>query len=159
MAVATPFFKSLYSTYHDRIMDFDAFARALVSIQVLFLIPESSEIIFTGCFIQHWTFYLLMGIARINLYIQTVIFLLTRDRGSQVLVQLPYLVQIEGLVGPTWCCSQAWQWATLFGFWLWFSCLLTTLPSAAERIGYVVTVAAKSLTCHTAASDLQLSGM
>jgi len=55
MAVSPKFFKSLYSTYYNRIMKFDALGK--------FFIPY-----------QHFWFYIVMSFARFNLYAQSFIF-------------------------------------------------------------------------------------
>lgn len=60
-ALSTRFFGDVYSTYHKKIMVFDALASCLVRI-------------------QHYLYYPVMCVARANLYIQSFIFLATAKR-------------------------------------------------------------------------------
>ncbi|EPS39151.1 hypothetical protein H072_7076 [Dactylellina haptotyla CBS 200.50] len=48
-AIDQKFFKSLYSTYYDRVMEYDAFARFVIRA-------------------QHWLYYPMLGFGRLNLY-------------------------------------------------------------------------------------------
>lgn len=94
-AVSKDIFSSYYSFYHFRKITFDAFARFMVSY-------------------QHLTFYPIMAIARINLYIQSLIHLVTEHKTENKGVDLFCL----GL------------------FWLWFSSLISALPSTGERVAF-----------------------
>ena len=60
-AVTNKYFDSVYSLYHRRRMTYDRLARTLVRF-------------------QHYTFYPIMAVARINLYLQTLIFLIKAKR-------------------------------------------------------------------------------
>ena len=60
-AVSEKYFKSVYSLYHRRRMKFDRIAKFFVRV-------------------QHYTFYPIMAVARINLYLQTLIFLVKAER-------------------------------------------------------------------------------
>lgn len=60
-AVSTKFFQSLYSTYHKRIMHFDAISGIFISV-------------------QHVLYYPIMALARFNLYAQSFILLATDKR-------------------------------------------------------------------------------
>lgn len=86
-AVSSSFFKSHYSFYHFRQMTFDALAQVLVSY-------------------QHLTFYPIMAVARINLYIQSLLLLFS----SRPLDKRP----LEAV--------------TLLAFVSWYTLLLTRLP-------------------------------
>jgi sphingolipid 8-(E)-desaturase len=56
-AVCPKFLKSLYSTYHERLMPFDAFAKAVIPYQA-------------------YTYYPILTLGRFNLYVQSWIFLI-----------------------------------------------------------------------------------
>ncbi|XP_052211630.1 acyl-lipid (9-3)-desaturase-like [Diospyros lotus] len=96
-AVSSHFFKSLTSCFYERKMNFDAVSRFLVSY-------------------QHWTFYPVMCLARINLYAQSFVLLLSKrkvpDRGQEIL--------------------------GIFAFWIWYPLLVSCLPNWGERVMFVV---------------------
>lgn len=95
--VSSKFFASLTSCYYDRKMNFDAVSRFLVSH-------------------QHWTFYPVMGLARINLFAQSFALLLSKhkvpNRGQEIL--------------------------GLLSFWIWYPLLVSCLPNWGERIMFVI---------------------
>ncbi|KAK4412620.1 Acyl-lipid (9-3)-desaturase [Sesamum alatum] len=96
-AVSSKFFNSLTSCFYDRTMYFDSVSRFLVSN-------------------QHWTFYPVMCFARINLFAQSIILLLSKRK-------VPHRVQ------------------ELFGllvFWIWYPLLVSCLPNWMERVMFVV---------------------
>lgn len=95
LAVSKDVFGSYYSFYHFRRITFDAIARFLVSY-------------------QHLTFYPIMGIARINLYAQSLMHIFSKHK-----------IENRGL--DLFCLSL---------FWLWFSALLSALPNPWERAAY-----------------------
>jgi len=75
-AVTTKFVDSIFSTYHQKVLKFDAFARATVPF-------------------QHYYYYLLLSFGRFNLYIQSYLYLLNfRDkvhyRQWEILAQLGF---------------------------------------------------------------------
>lgn len=96
-AISSKFFSSLTSYFYERKMNFDSVARFLVSY-------------------QHWTFYPVMCFARINLYAQSFVLLLSKrrvpKRGQEIL--------------------------GLLVFWIWYPLLVSCLPSWWERIMFVV---------------------
>ncbi|MCL7046171.1 hypothetical protein MKW94_003478 [Papaver nudicaule] len=96
-AVSSQFFNSLVSYFYDRKMNFDSFTRFLVSY-------------------QHWTFYPVMCLARINLFAQSFMLLLSkrrvRNRGQEIL--------------------------GLLVFWTWFPLLVSCLPNWGERVMFVI---------------------
>jgi delta8-fatty-acid desaturase len=97
-AVSSKLFSSLYSFFYDRKMSFDSTARLLVSY-------------------QHWTFYPVMAIARINLFAQSILVLISTkkkvpDRGLEI--------------------------AGISFFYVWFCTLLSYLPSSRERVLFVL---------------------
>ncbi|XP_009792309.1 acyl-lipid (9-3)-desaturase-like [Nicotiana sylvestris] len=95
--VSSKFFNSLTSYFYDRKMTFDSFTRFLVSN-------------------QHWTFYPVMCLARINLFAQSFILLLSKKN-------VPYRVQeLLGVVA----------------FWIWYPLLVSCLPNWGERIMFVL---------------------
>lgn len=92
-AVSKEFFKSQWSKYYHRVMKFDAAARFFVSY-------------------QHYLFYVVMSLARFNLYAQSFIYNLAGP-GSRTSNKRK---QIQEL-------------ASLAGFWVWMGCLLYSLGS------------------------------
>ncbi|PKI70694.1 hypothetical protein CRG98_008927 [Punica granatum] len=96
-AVSSKFFGSLTSYFYERKMNFDPVTRFLVSH-------------------QHWTFYPVMCFARINLWAQSFILLLSKRR-------VPYRGQeILGILM----------------FWIWYPMLVSCLPNWWERVMFVV---------------------
>lgn len=96
-AVSSKLFNSLTSYIYERKMNFDSVSRFLVSH-------------------QHITFYPVMCFARINLFAQSLILLLTKKK-------VPNRVQ------------------ELFGvlvFWIWYPLLVSCLPNWGERLMFVV---------------------
>ncbi|KAI5075116.1 hypothetical protein GOP47_0009192 [Adiantum capillus-veneris] len=96
-AVSSKLFSSLHSYFYERKMAFDPVARLLVSY-------------------QHWTFYPVMAVARINLFAQTLILLLSNKR-----------IQNRSL-----------EIASVLCFWAWFIALLSCLPNNFERVAFVL---------------------
>ncbi|GMH12362.1 hypothetical protein Nepgr_014203 [Nepenthes gracilis] len=96
-AVSSHFFSSLTSYFYERKMNFDPVTRFFVSY-------------------QHWTFYPVMCFARINLYAQSFILLLSKRRVPN---------RGQELLG-------------LLVFWIWYPLLVSRLPNCAERIAFVV---------------------
>ncbi|XP_042387026.1 acyl-lipid (9-3)-desaturase-like [Zingiber officinale] len=96
-AVSSKLFASLTSCYYDRKMNFDAVSRFLVSY-------------------QHWTFYPVMCFARINLFAQSILLLVSK-------------VKVYN------------RWQEILGvsvFWIWFPLLVSCLPNWPERVMFVV---------------------
>ncbi|KAL0297214.1 UNVERIFIED_CONTAM: Acyl-lipid (9-3)-desaturase [Sesamum radiatum] len=96
-AVSSKLFSSITSCFYDRKMDFDSAARFLVSY-------------------QHCTFYPVMCFARINLFTQSFLLLLSKKR-----------VPHKGL-----------EILCLLVFWIWFPLLVSRLPNWGERVMFVV---------------------
>ncbi|XP_010261428.1 PREDICTED: acyl-lipid (9-3)-desaturase-like [Nelumbo nucifera] len=96
-AVSSKFFNSLTSYFYERKMTFDSIARFLVSY-------------------QHWTFYPVMCFARINLFAQSFLLLVSKRRVPN---------RGQELVG-------------VLVFWVWFPLLVSCLPNWAERVMFVV---------------------
>ncbi|KAL5722125.1 hypothetical protein ACHQM5_005683 [Ranunculus cassubicifolius] len=96
LAVSPAIFNSLQSVFYGRKMVFDSAARFLVSF-------------------QHWTFYPVMAVARINLFAQSWILLLS-NRPMQ---------------------DRALELAGLGVFWVWYSLLISCLPNWGERAMFV----------------------
>nr|XP_027108465.1 delta(8)-fatty-acid desaturase-like [Coffea arabica]XP_027108466.1 delta(8)-fatty-acid desaturase-like [Coffea arabica]XP_027108467.1 delta(8)-fatty-acid desaturase-like [Coffea arabica]XP_027108468.1 delta(8)-fatty-acid desaturase-like [Coffea arabica]XP_027108469.1 delta(8)-fatty-acid desaturase-like [Coffea arabica]XP_027108470.1 delta(8)-fatty-acid desaturase-like [Coffea arabica]XP_027108471.1 delta(8)-fatty-acid desaturase-like [Coffea arabica]XP_027108472.1 delta(8)-fatty-acid desa len=96
-AVSANLFKSLTSKFYGRKLTFDSMARFLVSY-------------------QHFTFYPVMVVARINLYLQTLLLLFSKrkvpDRALNIL--------------------------GICVFWTWFPLLISCLPNWQERILFVL---------------------
>lgn len=96
-AVSTKFFKSLNSSFYGRELTFDSVAKFFVSY-------------------QHFTYYPIMCVARVNLFIQTFLLLFsTRKVPDRALNILGILV-----------------------FWTWFPLLVSTLPNWTERVLFVL---------------------
>lgn len=96
LAITDKFFKSVRSMYHEKILYFDRVARFFVSN-------------------QHWLYYLIMGLARYNLYVQSflLVYSLPNGRGKNL--------EIIGLVF----------------FWTWYIYLCSFLPSWASLFIFV----------------------
>ncbi|GMG99114.1 hypothetical protein Nepgr_000954 [Nepenthes gracilis] len=96
-AVSSKLFSSLTSYFYERKMNFDSVTRFLVSY-------------------QHWTFYPVMCFARINLFAQSFILLLSKrrvpNRGQEIL--------------------------GIFVFWIWYPLLVSQMPNWRGRIAFVV---------------------
>lgn len=87
-----------FSSYHQRWYDCDLVARTLVSF-------------------QHYLYYPVMAVARVNLYIQGILLLASNE-----------VVQLKGL-----------EIATLVGFWSWFLLMVATcLSSWQERVSFIL---------------------
>ncbi|CAN0907664.1 Delta(8)-fatty-acid desaturase 1 [Linum grandiflorum] len=96
-AVSSTLFSSITSCFYDRKLSFDPAARFLVSY-------------------QHLTFYPVMCFARINLFAQSFLLLLSKRRVPD---------RAQELVG-------------LFVFWVWYPLLVSCLPNWWERVMFVV---------------------
>lgn len=85
LAISTKFFSNLRSSYHKRIMDIDWLAKRMIPL-------------------QHRLYYVIMALARFNLFAMSYIFLATRwpTRGSTI-YKLRFL-EIAGIIG----------------FWAWY---------------------------------------
>lgn len=96
-AVSTKFFKSLNSSFYGRELTFDSVSKFFVSY-------------------QHFTYYPIMCVARVNLFVQTFLLLFsTRKVPDRALNILGILV-----------------------FWTWFPLLVSTLPNWTERFLFVL---------------------
>ena len=97
LAVSNRFFDSLTSYFYGRTLKFDSLARFFISY-------------------QHWTFYPIMIVARVNLYLQTFLLLFSRrDVPDRALNIMGTLV-----------------------FWTWFPLLVSCLPDWPERFMFVL---------------------
>ena len=88
-AVNSRMFDSLYNTYHERVMPFDWLAKNV-------FIPY-----------QHFLYYPIMMLARVNLYVQGILRLTYRSD----------------------CYKAREEWTTMFGFFLWMGLMLYQLNS------------------------------
>lgn len=95
--VSSKFFNSLTSYFYERKMNFDCVTRFLVSY-------------------QHWTFYPVMCFARINLFAQSFILLLSKRKVPN---------RVQELLG-------------LLVFWIWYPLLVSYLPNWGERVLFVI---------------------
>ncbi|KAM0938418.1 putative acyl-CoA 6-desaturase [Dioscorea sansibarensis] len=96
-AVSSKLFTSLTSYFYERKMNFDAVSRFLVSY-------------------QHWTFYPVMCFARVNLFAQSILLLVSKKK-------VPH------------------RWHEILGvivFWIWYPCLVSFLPTWSERVMFVI---------------------
>lgn len=94
-AVTEKFFKSVKSMYHERILYFDQVARFFVSN-------------------QHWLYYIVMGLARFNLYVQSFLLVFSLPCGRNKYFELFGLIFFW-----TWyiyLCSFLPTWTSLFIF-------------------------------------------
>ena len=101
MAVSEAFLKGVNSTYHNKRFEIltDIAARFLVSI-------------------QHFLYYLIMMLGRINLYIQSVKFILTNDRAKFRKTEL----------------------VAMIFFVVWFSYVVSFIPTIQQKIFFVLLV-------------------
>ncbi|KAM7260788.1 hypothetical protein ACFE04_026263 [Oxalis oulophora] len=97
LAVSSRLFNSITSVFYSRKLEFDAFARFMVSY-------------------QHFTFYPVMCVARVNLFVQTFLLLFSRRRVPD---------RALNIIG-------------ILIFWTWFPLLISTLPSWTERVAFVL---------------------
>ncbi|KAJ0091747.1 hypothetical protein Patl1_13034 [Pistacia atlantica] len=96
-AVSSKLFNSIWSCFYDRKMNFDSATRFLISY-------------------QHWTFYPVMCLARINLFAQSFLLLFSKRK---------VLYRRQEFFG-------------LLVFWIWYPLLVSCLPNWGERIMFVV---------------------
>ncbi|XP_057981040.1 delta(8)-fatty-acid desaturase 2 [Malania oleifera] len=96
-AVSSWFFNSMNSSFYGRKMIFDPISRFLVSH-------------------QHWTFYPVMCVARINLFLQTFLLLFSKRK-------IPN--RATNIMG-------------ILVFWIWFPLLVSYLPNWTERVMFVL---------------------
>ncbi|KAK2966405.1 hypothetical protein RJ640_003674 [Escallonia rubra] len=96
-AVSSKFFNSLTSFYYERKLNFDSVTRFLVSY-------------------QHWSFYPVMCVARINLFAQSFMLLLTKKNVPN---------RVQEMLG-------------ILVFWTWYPLLVSCLPNWGERIMFVL---------------------
>ncbi|WOK99364.1 hypothetical protein Cni_G08076 [Canna indica] len=96
--VSSKLFDSLTSYYYERKMNFDSVSRFFVSY-------------------QHWTFYPVMCFARINLFAQSILLLVSNKKVPD-------------------------RWQEILGvmvFWIWYPLLVSCLPNWGERFVFVLT--------------------
>ncbi|EED91438.1 predicted protein [Thalassiosira pseudonana CCMP1335] len=92
-------FTSLFNKYHGRVMEFDWLARNV-------FVP-----------FQHFWYYPIMAVARFNLYIQSALFLASKNDGHAGRTTLDLMAFI--------------------GFFSWLAVLVSCIPSWPERIAFV----------------------
>lgn len=96
-AVSSKLFNSMTSYFYGRKMTFDSVARFLVSY-------------------QHWTFYPIMPVARVNLYLQTFLLLFSKRKVPN---------RLENIIG-------------ILVFWTWYPLMVSCLPNWGERVMFVL---------------------
>lgn len=96
-AVSSRLFDSITSVFYSRKLEFDKFARFMISY-------------------QHFTFYPVMCVGRINLFIQTFLLLFSKRRVPD---------RALNILG-------------IFVFWTWFPLLVSCLPNWPERFMFVL---------------------
>ncbi|KAJ3079115.1 hypothetical protein HK102_004020 [Quaeritorhiza haematococci] len=124
-AVTTRFFDNIYSTYHNRVLHFDKFARVFVAM-------------------QHYLFYVVLMFGRFNLYAQSIMFLIN-DRPptslSASIAKSGSANLLNGLISFKKRNIEAlihdMEIAGYIGFWVWFCWLLSHLPSWPAVFAYV----------------------
>jgi fatty acid desaturase/predicted heme/steroid binding protein len=92
-AVTKKYFNHITSLYHNRQLKFDWFAKKFVRV-------------------QHYTFYPIMAVARVNLYAQTLIHVATAKMSKK---------------------QRVIEFATLGFYFAWYSALISMLPSSGEK--------------------------
>lgn len=96
-AVSPKLFGNIWSYFYRRTLAFDAASKFFISY-------------------QHWTFYPVMCVARINLLTQSALFVLTEKRVLQRFVEI----------------------AGVAAFWAWYPLLVSCLPNWWERVAFVL---------------------
>ncbi|KAL6952964.1 stearoyl-CoA 9-desaturase [Sarracenia purpurea var. burkii] len=96
-AVSSKLFESITSYFYERKMNFDPITRFLVSY-------------------QHWTFYPVMCIARINLFAQSFILLFSKRKVPN---------RVQEILG-------------ILLFWIWYPLLVSFLPNWGERTMFII---------------------
>lgn len=96
-AVSKKIFRPFFSTFHKRQMVVDAIGRFMVSI-------------------QHFLYYPIMGLARFNLYIQSLILIFSNEQWSYKWMELPAM------------CL----------FWVWYGYLMSFLPTRGEALMFLL---------------------
>lgn len=102
-AVSSKFFEGIYSTYHERLLKFGTFAKILV--------PWQSKL-----------YYPVMAVARVNLYIQSYLFLLSGGKFSERRIRTHFWSEMVGLVA----------------FAVWFGLLTMQIQNVGSRIAFLV---------------------
>nr|AAZ08559.1 delta-6 desaturase [Echium plantagineum] len=97
LVVSSKLFSSLTSHFYEKKLTFDSLSRFFVSH-------------------QHWTFYPVMCMARVNMFVQSLIMLLTKRN---------VFYRSQELLG-------------LVVFWIWYPLLVSCLPNWGERVMFVV---------------------
>ena len=96
-AITDKFFKPVMSAYHDKILSFDKISKFFVSN-------------------QHLLYYVIMGVARFNLYVQSFIHVLTRCTGRKRTLEL----------------------ITLGIYWTWFLCIVSLVPTLSGKMIFLL---------------------
>jgi len=96
LAISEKFFNSIYSFYHERVMQFDALAKFFVRY-------------------QHLLYFLIMGLARFNLYLQSFLLAFSNQK-----VKMRF-----------------WEIFTMCLFWTWYLYLCSYLPTFWTRLVFV----------------------
>lgn len=97
LAISDKFFKSIYSYYHERVMAFDGIAKMFVKY-------------------QHHLYFLVMGLARFNLYLQSFLLALSKEKVKYRFLEL----------------------LTMCLFWTWYLYLCSHLPTWPTRIVFIL---------------------
>ncbi|KAH6565298.1 hypothetical protein BASA50_008945 [Batrachochytrium salamandrivorans] len=98
LAISTRFMDNLYSSYYNRVLEFDSIAKIVI--------PK-----------QHLLFYVIMAFGRFNLYANSWMHVFSRT----------YFVPYRSLEIIGMLC-----------FWVWFTFLLSHLPTVWHIIGYIL---------------------
>ncbi|KAL6493984.1 Delta 8 Fatty Acid Desaturase [Orobanche gracilis] len=110
-AVSSKFFNSITSVFYGRELTFDSLSRFFV------------------CY-QHFTYYPVMCVARVNLYVQTFLLLFSKRK-------IP---------------DRAYNIIGILVFWTWFPILVSFLPNWTERVAFVM-----ASFCATAVQHVQFT--
>jgi delta8-fatty-acid desaturase len=135
-AISTRFFESVRSTYYDRLVAFDGFAKFFLPHQSVHFCPdpllETPSLTAPGRN-RHKLYYLIMCFARFNLFALSYTFLLTRWPGRRSPL---FKLRILELVGIAF-------------FWAWFGgIVLRGIDTAAHRWLYVIVTFAVTSPLH-----------
>ncbi|KAL7751757.1 hypothetical protein RI367_002756 [Sorochytrium milnesiophthora] len=107
-AITVDYCRNLYSSFHNKVMEYDAVSRALISV-------------------QHYLYYPVLCVARFNLYVQSFIYLASSNPDHKF-----RRTEFLGLVV----------------FWIWFSTLLSFIPSWPVTVAFLLLSHATTFILH-----------
>ena len=114
-AISKEFFGSLWSTYYKRVMALDAFSKIMIPLQYVWRVVER---FLSGANIRHKLYYIVLSLARFNLYANSYGYLLSRK--------------------PRHNSFWRFEMAGIAFFWTYFGAMLYSQPTWKMRIAYLL---------------------